>query len=147
MEIERKYLVAALPEDIRDFPFSDLEQVYLSKEPVIRLRRSEDRYELTVKGAGLLAREELNLPLTEEQYEHLCTKKEGAPIRKRRYRIPCGEYMIELDVFHGKQEGLLLAEVEFPTLEEAEAFLPPEWFGEEVTYDPRYQNVSLAYGF
>ena len=146
MEIERKYLVKELPKDFERFPSALIEQVYLSKEPVIRIRKKDEDYILTVKGKGLLSREEFELPLTKDAYLRLYEKKDGAPVTKRRYRIPCEELVIELDVFSGKQEGLILAEVEFPSLEEAEAFIPPEWFGEEVTYDPRYQNVSMAYG-
>ena len=66
MEIERKYLVQKLPEDLDSFPFRELEQGYLCTDPVIRIRRDDDRYELTYKSGGLMVREEYNLPLTEE---------------------------------------------------------------------------------
>ena len=145
MEIERKYLVRELPEDLSQYPYAEIEQVYLMDTPVIRIRKTGEKYVLTVKGAGLLSREELNLPLTEEAYARLYEKKEGVPVTKRRYKIPYEGLTIELDLFKGAQDGLVLAEVEFDSVEASEAFAPPAWFGEEVTYDPRYQNVSMAY--
>ena len=53
---------------------------------------------------------------------------------------------IELDVFQPPYEGLLLAEVEFPTEKAASAYTAPEWFGEEVTYSSRYHNSTLSRG-
>ncbi len=143
MEIERKFLVRALP-DLSEVPFSDLSQAYIFEAPAIRVRKDGDAYELTVKGPGHIAHAELNLPLTEEAYEKLLKKTEGIPVTKRRYRIPYGAYTIELDVFSGAHEGLVIAEVEFPSLAEAEAFAPPSWFGADVSLDPRYKNSYLA---
>ena len=148
MEIERKFLIAGLsdvPGQITDYPFSDMEQGYLNTTPVVRVRKSDEEYYLTYKGSGMMVREEYNLPLTKEAYDHLVKKADGIRIQKRRYRIPLeGELLCELDVFHGAYEGLLLAEVEFPTEEKANAFLPPAWFGEEVTYDSRYHNSNMS---
>ncbi len=81
-----------------------------------------------------MAREEYNLPLTKEAYEQLRPKIEGVLIAKRRYCIPLEPYTIELDVFEGELDGMTLAEVEFPSMEEAEAFCPPEWFVKDVTF-------------
>ena len=144
MEIERKFLVKRLPEDLDRWPKTHLEQAYLSTEPVIRVRRSDDAYTLTCKGAGLLAREEFELPLTEERYRRLLAKAEGTPIAKDRWRIPFGGYTIELDVFEPPFAPLMEAEVEFPSEAEAAAFQPPDWFGEEVTCDPAYTNAALS---
>ena len=85
---------------------------------------------MTYKGAGLLAREEYNLPLTEEAYRHLLPKADGNTI--------------ELDVFDPPFAPLVIAEVEFGSEEDAAAFQPPAWFGEEVTYDPAYSNSNLS---
>ena len=103
-------------------------------------------YYLTYKSKGLLSREEYNLPLTKESYDHLISKADGNIISKKRYFIPIEgtELTIEFDVFEGKFEGLMLAEVEFETVEEAEAFTPPEWFGRDVTFSGEYQNSRLA---
>ena len=64
MEIERKFKVRQLPEQLEQYPRQRIEQAYLCTEPVVRVRRSNDDYYLTYKGTGLLAREEYNLPLT-----------------------------------------------------------------------------------
>ena len=90
-------------------------------------------------------REEHNLPLTPEAYEHLKAKADGNIIHKTRYFIPLTDGLtVELDQFHGPFEGLFLAEVEFPDEASALAFLPPAWFGEDVTFDSRYHNSYLS---
>lgn len=148
MEIERKFLVRRLPEGLERFPKRRLEQAYLSTDPVIRIRRStgsgQEARILTVKGKGLLAREEFELPLTEEAYVRLAGKAEGSPIAKDRYRIPYGDLVIELDIFAPPFAPLVLAEVEFPAEAAADIFQPPDWFGKEVTYDPAYTNAALS---
>ncbi|MGN1332618.1 MAG: CYTH domain-containing protein [Lachnospiraceae bacterium] len=145
MEIERKFKVSALP-TLDSCIYQLLEQGYLSTDPVVRVRREDSRFYLTYKGQGLLAREEYNLPLTEEAYRHLLQKADGIIIRKRRYLLPYRNHTIELDIFEKPYEGLVIAEVEFPTEEEAISFQPPSWFGEEVTYDSRYHNSALSQG-
>ena len=148
MEIERKYLVKILPDHLEQYPCRQIEQGYLSTNPVVRIRRSNDRYILTYKGKGLMVREEYNLPLTAEAYEHLKPKADGILITKDRYVIPeKGGLFIELDIFHGEYEGVLLAEVEFPTEEAANAYTAPEWFGEDVTYSTKYHNSTMSQGW
>ena len=144
MEIERKLLVRRLPEHLNAYPKRHIEQAYLSADPVVRIRRLDDSYILTCKGEGLLVREEREMPLSAAAYRRLLPKAEGTVIEKDRYRIPCGPYTIELDVFGGALAPLVLAEVEFPTEGEAAAFQPPDWFGTEVTYDPAYTNARLS---
>lgn len=145
MEIERKYLVPVLPENLEQYPCKHIEQGYLATDPVVRIRRSNDKYILTYKGRGLMVREEYNLPLNAESFEHLKEKIDGILIKKCRYLIPYGEkYTIELDVFEGELAPLQLAEVEFETEEEANAFQPPEWFGADVTFSTKYHNSTLS---
>lgn len=145
MEIERKYLIHKLPENLSQYEKREIEQGYLCTEPVVRIRRSNEKYTLTYKGRGLLMREEYNLPLTQESFEHLRPKIDGILISKTRYLIPLTEQLtIELDVFSGELEGLLLAEVEFETEEDANRFVPPEWFGEDVTFSTEYHNSTLS---
>ena len=145
MEIERKYLISRLPEDLNSYPCRRIEQGYLNTEPVIRIRKDDDRYELTYKSKGLMVREEYNLPLSEDAYLHLRTKIDGKLIRKKRYLIPLDDALtIELDVFEGDLSPLVLAEIEFPDIDTAEAFLPPEWFGEDVTFSGQYHNSRLC---
>ncbi len=87
------------------------------------------------------------MPLTEESYLHLRQKTDGILITKRRYLIPLDQmHTIELDIFHGEHEGTTLAEVEFASVEEANSFVPPEWFGDDVTYDRRYHNSEMSKG-
>ena len=136
MEIERKFLIDALPEDIDKYNYHDIEQAYLNRAPVVRIRKQDDEYYLTYKGKGSMIREEYNLPLN---------KADGIVITKRRYLIPLDEkHTIELDEFHGIYEGLLLAEVEFESKEDAEGFEPPAWFGKDVTFSPMYHNSVMS---
>lgn len=144
MEIERKYLIKTLPENLEQYPLRVLEQGYLCTTPVVRIRKDNDKYDLTYKSGGLMARQEYNLPLTADAYEHLRLKVDGRIISKKRYMLPLREYTIELDIFEGDLAPLMLAEVEFPSIEEANAFEPPEWFGEDVTFDGRYHNSCLS---
>ena len=147
MEIERKFTVKALPENLDSYPFHLIEQAYLNTDPVLRIRRQDDEYFLTYKSKGLMSREEYNLPLTADAYEHLKPKADGILITKDRYVIPEKDGLfIELDVFHEEYEGVLLAEVEFPTEEAANAYTAPEWFGEDVTYSAEYHNSTLSKG-
>ena len=145
MEIERKYLIHTLPDHLEQYPKRELEQGYLCTAPVVRIRKDNERYELTYNSKGLMVREEHNLPLTEEAYTHLKTKIDGRLISKTRYLIPLGEALtVELDVFHGDLAPLLLAEVEFPDEESANRFTPPDWFGEDVTFSSKYHNSNLS---
>ena len=92
-----------------------------------------------------MVREEYNLPLNKISYEHLLEKADGNILTKTRYEIPLNDHLtIELDIFHGKFKGLILAEVEFPSMEEAENFTPPEYFGEDVTFSTEYHNSTLS---
>ena len=143
-EIERKYLVRSLPADLESFPSSQIEQGYLCTDPVVRIRRQDDEYYLTYKSRGLMVREEYNLPLNAEAYAHLKSKADGRLICKRRFRIPYQGYTIELDLFSSPIPDLILAEVEFPSEEEALGFQAPEWFGEDVTSSARYHNSNLS---
>lgn len=145
MEIERKYLIHSLPKDYTSYPHHDIEQGYLCTNPVVRIRKSDEEYFLTYKGHGLMVREEYNLPLTKEAYLHLKPKADGIFIHKTRYNIPYQNgYLIELDIFLDSLAPLILAEVEFPTKEEAEQFIPPDWFGEDVTFSSKYHNSTLS---
>ena len=147
MEIERKYLVSGIPDNIDSYPCRFIEQGYLNTAPVVRVRRDNDNYYLTYKGGGMMAREEYNLPLTKESYEHMRPKADGILISKTRYLIPEKDGLtIELDVFDGPYEGLYLAEVEFSSEEQALSYNPPVWFGEDVTNSGKYHNSHLSQG-
>jgi len=146
MEIERKFLVPSLPCDLDSRSCHLIEQAYLCTSPVVRIRRQDDDFILTYKGSGMMAREEYNLPLTKKSYEHLLAKADGCIITKRRYIIPLDTENLkaELDIFEGHHAGLRIVEVEFESEEQANRFVPPSWFGEDVTFDGRYHNSYLS---
>lgn len=145
MEIERKYLIPNLPVDLDQYECRQIEQGYLNTDPVVRIRKSDDKYTLTYKGSGLMCREEYNLPLNADAFAHLKEKIDGILIQKKRYLIPLTEKLtIELDVFEGELAPLRLAEVEFETKKDAEDFVPPSWFGEDVTFSSKYHNSTLS---
>lgn len=145
MEIERKYLVKKVPDNLESYECKKISQGYLCTNPVVRIRRSDDEYYLTYKGKGLMVREEYNLPLTMEGYEHMLPKVDGRLIEKSRYLIPLeGNLTAELDIFEGDLAPLILVEVEFDSVEAANAFTPPEWFGDDVTESTKYHNSNMA---
>ena len=148
LEIERKYLVEAPPPGLESHPSEEIEQGYLAIDgPVeVRLRRRGERPAvLTVKAGDGRARIEQELAIPEEGLDALWTFTSGRRLRKRRYVIPVDAGLnVELDLYEGWLGGLMVAEVEFPTLEASAAFKAPDWLGREVTGDPDYRNQSLA---
>ena len=144
MEIEKKYLLKELP-DFKSCEYHKIEQAYLCTDPVVRVRRQDDTYYMTYKGRGMLVREEYNLPLNKEAYEHLKAKADGNVIGKTRYLVPLKKDLVaEVDVFDKPFAPLIMAEVEFESEEQANAFTAPEWFGEDVTFDGRYHNSYMS---
>lgn len=145
MEIERKFLVKHLPHNLEDYPCRQIEQAYLCNNPVVRIRHMDDEYILTYKSGGMMARQEVELPLNQSAYEHLKAKADGTIISKKRYILPLSDHLkIELDIFEGMLKGFIMAEVEFPSLEEANNFVPPSWFLLDVTYDSDFHNSNLS---
>ena len=145
MEIERKYLVKQLPENLEGYEQKRISQGYLCTNPVVRIRRSNEEYFLTYKSQGLMAREEYEMPLTAEAFEHMLPKIDGILIDKIRYLVPLDEkHTAELDIFQGTLAPLRLVEVEFESIEDANAFVPPVWFGDDVTNSGEYHNSNLS---
>ena len=147
MEIERKFLLKSAPENIENFPYHTISQGYISQDPVVRIRQLDNDYILTIKSRGLMKRTEIEKPLTNEEFGELSDMVTGNVIRKRRYILPLTEYpdlKVELDVFEGIFEGLILAEVEFPDTEIARSFNAPDYLKLDVTDNPKYQNSSLS---
>lgn len=148
MEIERKFLVSALPADLDRHPSSEIRQGYLAiaeDGTEVRLRHRDGTAVLTVKSGGQLARVEEELPLDPGAFERLWPLTEGRRVEKVRHLVPAGDGLtIELDVYTGDLAGLVVAEVEFPSEADARAFEPPEWLGEDVTADKRFKNQRLA---
>ncbi len=148
MEIERKWRVAVLPENLSAYHCIDMEQGYLNEHPTVRIRRENDDFFLTYKGISTddLSHIEYNLPITEEAFYHMLPKCDGRTIKKKRYVIPLegSELSAELDIFDEPFAPLVIVEVEFPSLEAASSFEAPAWFGEDVTHDRRFKNAVLA---
>ncbi len=144
-EIERKFLVEELPAEARSRLATRLRQGYLSVGTAeVRVRSRDDlTHRLTVKSAGGLTRTEVELPLTPEQFEELWPLVQSS-VQKSRTLYEVDGRTAEIDVYTGKLDGLVVAEIEFPSEAEANAFTPPSWFGTEVTDDPRYRNSALA---
>ncbi|MBO4336849.1 MAG: CYTH domain-containing protein [Lachnospiraceae bacterium] len=173
MEIEKKFTVKAAPSDLSEMQVHEIEQGYLNVSPAIRVRRQDDRYILTYKGAhsgkeGEIGQVEYNMPLDAQSYEHMAAKADGIVIRKKRYLIPLnddafseeylqkhpdikdkiakGEIKIELDVFSSPADIGMLAEVEFPDEDSARNYIKADWFDEDVTGDIRYSNAQMSRG-
>ncbi len=155
MEIERKFLIEKLPDLSEAFDVWKIEQAYLADHPTLRIRKKNDEFILTYKdhkktdSTGLetvaVVNEEIEIPLPESIYEHLLQKKIGHTVKKTRYLFHLDDkHKIELDVFEGRLEGLVMAEVEFTDVADANSFVPPKWFGKEVSEDKRYTNKSLS---
>ncbi|KAA3659148.1 MAG: CYTH domain-containing protein [Calditrichaeota bacterium] len=147
IEIERKFKVKELPGDLEKFKNQKIEQGYLvvgQDGDEVRLRRKGEKLLMTVKGAGSLERKETEIQLTADQFAALWPLTEGRRVVKRRYEIPVGSTLIELDIYDGPLNPLVTTEVEFTSREASAAFTPPAWIGEEITSDKRYKNRNLA---
>jgi CYTH domain-containing protein len=146
MEIERKFLLAGpVPEG--DWPASAIRQGYVATAGdggEVRVRDRDGECFLTVKHGTGVVREEHETVISGELFEALWPLTEGRRVEKRRLLVALGEMVAEVDVFAGALAGLLVAEVEFLSVESAAAFEPPAWFGDEVTEDRRYKNQWLA---
>lgn len=146
-EIERKFLVRKLPDKLENFPHAQIEQGYLALAAdgvQVRMRKAGENLSLTYKRNQEDAREEREITLTPEQFAILWPATAARRLSKTRYEIPLGHLVIEIDVYHGRHGGLIVAEVEFADEAEACAFQPPPWLGDDVSRDPRYSNQLLA---
>ena len=152
MEIERKFAVLKMPQNLEIYEKEEIEQGYLCIKPTVRIRKANDEYTLNYKWKqnGLeekiaIQNIEYTMPLTKENYEVLLNKIEDNLIKKDRYKIPIkNNLVVELDVFHGNLEGLVFAEVEFPNLKIAEEFDKPDWLGKDLCFDKRFDNTLLS---
>ncbi len=148
IENELSYLIKRMP-DLAGIPGKDIEQHYLSEsEEPLRIRRSGGTYELTKKlnvaGDDLSRREEITVPLDREEFYLLLGLSKRGLTKTRHYLRLDGTLTAELDIFHGQLEGLAMVEVEFPNEETRSAFVPPRWFGRDVSQEEWSSNSSLA---
>jgi adenylate cyclase len=146
-EIERKFLVKWLPDNLKRARHFVIEQGYLATESAgrqVRLRKSGNATSLTFKVGRGSHREEREVKVSPKQFATLWPGTAGRRLRKVRYEIPWNGLLIELDIYRGRHTGLVVAEVEFPDTASCRRFEPPSWFGREVTGEKRYSNVRLA---
>ena len=146
LEIERKFLLKKLPPKVRAIPGKQILQGYLAydEHTEVRLRQHGQNHFLTIKQGSGLKRTEIEEPITTAQFQALWPGTEGRRLEKIRSVVPHGIYSLEIDRYQGDLEPLLVAEVEFPSVEASEQFKKPGYFGEEVTDDADYRNASLA---
>ena len=147
VEIERKFLVLKVPENLKKSKGVTILQGYLAVEEggnEVRVREKGERYFLTVKNTGKLQRKEAEMAISKKEFEKLLPLCGDRTVEKTRYEIPFDKHTIELDVFHGQHQGLVMAEVEFNDEKESLHFKKPSWFGREVTALQSYKNRNLA---
>lgn len=159
-EIERKFLISKenLP-DLSKFIYGDTTQGYvqnIGSSYLYRLRQIifmspsnfclGDRYYQTVKGFGRKKRKEYEIELLKPQFSTMWPLCENLIIHKFRYEVelPGQEEHADLDIFKNELSGLITVEVEFKTEEKCDAFVPPSWFGREVTEEKEYSNFYMA---
>jgi adenylate cyclase len=145
LEIERKFLVKGKFKHLAA-KNSRIRQVYFSTDAkrIIRLRITENKGVITFKSniqGELFSRNEWEFEIPLKDAEEMIKISLPGIIDKTRYYIPAGRHVFEVDVFHGKNDGLIIAEIELSS--ETEEFEKPEWLGKEVTDKPEYYNSNL----
>ena len=146
VEIERKFVVPDPPGDLERHASEQIHQGYLvvSGDSEVRIRSLGDERFLTVKRGSGIQRAELEIEISDQQFQALWKLVEGRHVTKRRFYLPLGTLTAEVDIYGGELDGLITADVEFESMDAGERFEPPEWFGAEVTDDDRFANQSLA---
>jgi len=147
MEIERKFLVRDVPDNLADYESKTIRQGYCAigvDGSEVRLRDSNGKYTMTIKSKGGLSRGEWEVAIDQSQFNVLDSSTVGKTVEKTRYLIPYNGSMIELDIYKGKLKGLVSAEVEFDNEQSANDFVPPEWFSVDITSDSAFKNQQLA---
>ncbi len=144
-EIERKFIIDSIPDNIDSFPHKEIIQGYIvtTERSDMRIRDEGGKYLLTVKKGTGIERDEIEINISEEQFKDLWKSVEKE-VKKIRYEVPAGRFMAYIDVYKGKLTGLVMGEVEFRSVEEAMSFEVPVWFGKDVTEDEYYKNKSLS---
>ncbi|MFO7778521.1 MAG: hypothetical protein R6V28_09230 [Nitriliruptoraceae bacterium] len=146
VEVERAFVADDVPDPALLGAGVKLRQGYVASEDEVevRLRIREQDAALTIKAGRGMVRTEVELPLSRDDAEVLWQHTGGRRLAKRRHRVQVGDHVAEVDLYEGALTGLCRVEVEFTSPEEADAFVPPAWFGREVTGDDRWSNASLA---
>ncbi len=151
VEIERKFLVRDIPEGLDAVVYQEISQGYIaiSQESVFRLRHVKEgehqMWFLTVKSGTGIEHPETEVILSRDQFEKLWPLTEGKRLTKCRYMIPIESgATAQLDIYAGNLAELATVEVEFASLNDAHDFIPPDWFGREVSGQSEYTNASLS---
>ncbi len=147
IEIERKYLVTSLAFKDEAHIHNEIAQGYLTSNPerTVRIRIKGAKGYITIKGVGNesgTSRMEWEKEIPVDEAKSLLQLCEKGVIEKTRYEVKSGHHTIEIDVFHGDNDGLIMAEIELQN--EDEAIKKPNWLGTEVTGDKRYYNAYLS---
>jgi adenylate cyclase len=147
IEIERKYLVTSLDFKNDYFAKNEIAQGYLSSNPerTVRIRIKGTKGYLTIKGIGNesgISRFEWEKEIELNEAKQLLKLCEKGVIEKTRYEVKSGNHTIEIDEFHGDNNGLIIAEIELE--DENESIEKPHWLGNEVTNDERYYNSYIS---
>jgi adenylate cyclase len=146
-EFERKFLLKEMPLGLQKLKRTRIRQGYLAIEPRgahVRLRKRDGAHTLTFKRGPSHDREEREVRLTAAQFRVLWPGTEGRRLTKTRYEMQWRRWTIEIDVYHGINRGLVVAEVEFSNAKARDQFAPPDWFGKEISGSRRYSNLALA---
>ncbi len=142
-EIERKFLVRDVSV-LKECKFDQIQQSYLFNESSksLRIRIKNDAAFLTIKGNQIgITRYEFEYKIPKEEAFEIIERFDLKVLSKKRYYFNYGNLTWEIDVFEGKLNGLIVAEIEIPTANYQ--FEVPSWVGEEVTYDSKYLNAEL----
>ncbi len=145
-EIERKYLLDTLPDDIKQLPYAIIRQGYINTDShcEVRVRAKGDDCFLAIKQGSGLVRTEVEIVISENQFNDLWGLTANKRVEKTRYNMQSGSSLIEIDVYLNSLAPLMSAEVEFTSVDESRLFIVPAFFGREVTHDKAYRNASLA---
>ena len=145
-EIERKYLLTNLPDDLDESTGKFIRQGYLCLEEGrhVRVRSKGEAYYLTVKTGEGLVRTEYEVEISEVQFQVLWPSTTGRQLEKIRYIYPLDQYEMEIDIYQGELAPLIVAEVEFPSVLASEEFSAPDFVSEEVTGNNTFSNIRLA---
>ncbi|MCF8259466.1 MAG: hypothetical protein K9J12_01715 [Melioribacteraceae bacterium] len=146
-EIEKKFLIKYLPENFDLAKKFCIRQGYVAIEDgkfEVRIREKSGKFYQTVKSMNNLNRIEIEFEIRNEDFEKLWEITEGRRIYKTRSELFDSKVKIEIDIYEGELNGLQIAEVEFNSILDSENFVPPVYFGKEVTNDKRYKNYLLA---
>ncbi|MDC6350855.1 CYTH domain-containing protein [Zeaxanthinibacter sp. PT1] len=146
-EIERKFLVVSRGYQDKASEIEQIRQGFLNTDPArtVRIRILDNSAFLTVKGASSAdgtSRFEWEKTIPVDEAHKLLKLCEDVPIEKNRYKVPVGKHIFEVDEFLGANSGLVIAEIELGSVDEA--YEQPEWLGQEVTGEPAYYNSQLS---